>query len=202
MLRKQFPNFSIASAFRVRTSEGNCLFSAARRNPFRIDSLSESLMDRILILGVGNILFTDEGIGVRTLEWLQEHYVFPENVTLVDGGTLGMGLMDALLQCDRMYVLDAVLGGDAPGSIYRLTDNDLRKSMSFRDSLHQTDLVDTLIYCDILGHRPEGVVFGMEPADYNTMELGLSPVCGNAVPVLAQKLVEELRGLGIGIAER
>lgn len=202
MLRKQFPNFSIASAFRVRTSEGNCLFSAARRNPFRIDSLSESLMDRILILGVGNILFTDEGIGVRTLEWLQEHYDFPENVTLVDGGTLGMGLMDALLNCDRVYVLDAVLGDGEPGSIYRLTDEDLRKSMSFRDSLHQTDLVDTLIYCDILGHRPEGVVFGMQPFDYQTMELGLSPVCGRAVPTLAQRLVDELNGLGMTIGKR
>ncbi len=159
-------------------------------------------MERILILGVGNILFTDEGIGVRTLEWLQEHYVFPENVTLVDGGTLGMGLMDALLQCDRVYVLDAVLGGDRPGSIYRLTDEDLRKSMSFRDSLHQTDLVDTLIYCDILGHRPEGVVFGMEPSDYNTMELGLSDVCQAAVPALAQRLVDELNAMGMNIAGR
>ena len=159
-------------------------------------------MERILILGVGNILFTDEGIGVRALAWLQEHYVFPDSVTLVDGGTLGMGLMDALLQCDRVYVLDAVLGGGTPGSIYRLTDNDLRKSMSFRDSLHQTDLVDTLIYCDILGHRPEGVVFGMEPADYQTMELGLSPVCQDALPRLADTLVGELRDLGILITER
>lgn len=158
-------------------------------------------MERILILGVGNILFTDEGIGVRAVEWLQNHYVFPGNVTLVDGGTLGMGLMDALLQTDRVYVLDAVLGDGKPGSVYRLTDNDLRKSMSFRDSLHQTDLVDTLIYCDILGHRPEGVVFGMEPADYQTMQLGLSPVCLNALPVLARTLVEELRGMGMDIRE-
>ena len=159
-------------------------------------------MERILILGVGNILFTDEGIGVRALEWLQAHYVFPENVTLVDGGTLGMGLMDALLNCDRVYVLDAVLGGSRPGSVYRLTDEDLRKSMSFRDSLHQTDLVDTLIYCDILGHRPEGVVFGMEPSDYHTMELGLSPVCQDALPKLAQELVNELKSLGLNIAGR
>ena len=159
-------------------------------------------MERILILGVGNILFTDEGIGVRAVEWLQEHYVFPENVTLTDGGTLGMGLMDALLQTDRVYVLDAVLGDGKPGSIYRLTDNDLRKSMSFRDSLHQTDLVDTLIYCDILGHRPEGVVFGMEPFDYQTMQLELSPICREALADLARTLVDELRGLGMDIKEK
>ena len=159
-------------------------------------------MERILILGVGNILFTDEGIGVRALEWLREHYTFPEQITLVDGGTLGMGLMDALLSCDRVYVLDAVLCGGAPGSVYRLTDNDLRKSVSFRDSLHQTDLVDTLIYCDILGHRPEGIVFGMEPSDYHTMTVGLSPVCEQALPGLATHLVEELRSLGLSIQSR
>ena len=84
-------------------------------------------MKHILILGVGNILFTDEGIGVRALEWLQEHYAFPENVTLVDGGTLGMGLMDALLKCDYVYVLtprgqiiDLVTGATPLDFAYRL----------------------------------------------------------------------------------
>lgn len=159
-------------------------------------------MERILILGVGNILFTDEGIGVRALEWLRERFDFPGHVTLLDGGTLGIGLMDALLQCDRVYVLDAVLGGDKPGTVYRLTDNDLRKSMSFRDSLHQTDLVDTLIYCDMLGHRPEGVVYGMEPYDYHAMAVGLSPVCEQAVSTLAERLLEELRFLGTDIRKK
>lgn len=154
-------------------------------------------MEKILVLGVGNILFTDEGIGIRALEWLQAHIEFPKQVTLVDGGTLGMGLMDALLDCDRVYVLDAVLGGSHPGSVYRLTDNDLRKSMSFRDSLHQTDLVDTLIYCELLGHRPEGIVFGMEPSDYHTMKVGLSPVCEEQIPQLAKLLLQELNSHGI-----
>lgn len=159
-------------------------------------------MEPILILGVGNILFTDEGIGVQALEWLQKHYVFPENITLIDGGTLGMGLMDALMQCSRVYVLDAVLGGKEPGSIYRLTDNDMRKSLSFRDSLHQTDLVDTLLYCEILGHRPEAVVFGMEPFDYQTMNVGLSPHCQKTLPSLAKALIDEMQGLGIPVMPR
>lgn len=153
-------------------------------------------MQKILILGVGNILFRDEGIGVRALEWLRGNARFPENVTLLDGGTLGVGLMDALLGCDRAYVLDAVLGGGEPGSIYRLTDENLRKSMSFRDSLHQTDLVDTLLFCELLGHRPEGVVFGMEPQDYHTMELGLSPVCEQNIPRLGQAVLDELSAMG------
>ena len=111
--------------------------------------------------------------------------------------TLGMGLMDALLGCNRVFVLDAVLGGGEPGSVYRLTDESLRKSMSFKDSLHQTDLVDTLIYCGLLGNRPEAVVYGMEPGDYQTMELGLTPACGQSLPRLAQALLDELGQLGV-----
>ena len=149
-------------------------------------------MKHILILGVGNILFTDEGIGVQALEWLRTHYSFPEHIYLTDGGTLGTGLMDALMSCDIVYILDAVLGGGEPGSIYRLTDENLRKSMSFRDSLHQTDLIDTLICCDLLGHKPEAVVFGMEPSDYHTMAVGLSVLCQQKIPELCRQLLEEL----------
>ena len=72
-----------------------------------------------------------------------------------------------------------------------------RESMSFRDSMHQTDLVDTLIYCDLAGHRPDAVVIGMEPADYHTMEIGLTPVCQARLPDLAGKVVEELRARGV-----
>ncbi|MCH5277201.1 MAG: HyaD/HybD family hydrogenase maturation endopeptidase [Desulfovibrionaceae bacterium] len=154
-------------------------------------------MDKVLVLGVGNILFTDEGTGVRALELARERYVFPDNVTLLDGGTLGMGLMDALLSCDVVFVLDAVLGGGEPGSIYRLSGDDLRKSVSFRDSMHQTDLVDTLIYCDLMGHRPEAVVLGMEPVDYQTMGMELSPLAAERLPLVVDLLISELKARGV-----
>lgn len=160
------------------------------------------LVEKILVLGVGNILFTDEGIGVRAVEYAQEHYAFPGNVTLLDGGTLGMSLMDALLDCDVAFVLDAVLGGGEPGAIYRLTGDDLRKSVSFRDSMHQTDLVDTLIFCDLMGHRPEAVVLGMEPVDYQTMQPELSPQAVERLPLLVDLLISELDRRGIKVTPR
>ncbi len=155
------------------------------------------MTDPVLVLGVGNILFTDEGIGVRAVEYAREHYEFPDNVTLLDGGTLGMSLMAELMDCRVVIVLDAVLGGDEPGAIYRLTGNDLRKSLSFRDSMHQTDLVDTLIYCELNGSRPDAVVLGMEPADYHTVGIELSPTAAARVPLLCGLLVEELGKLGV-----
>ncbi|MCM0756842.1 HyaD/HybD family hydrogenase maturation endopeptidase [Desulfovibrio aminophilus] len=151
---------------------------------------------RILVLGVGNILYTDEGVGVRVVEHLQERYSFSENVTLMDGGTLGTRLMGPILESDFLIVVDAVLGGDPPGAIYRLTGEDLRKSLAFKDSMHQTDLVDTLIYCGLVGNRPDAVVVGIEPEDYQSMAVELSPTLAKRVEDMAQVVLREIEQAG------
>ena len=150
------------------------------------------MAERVLILGVGNILFSDAGIGVRAVEYLREHATLPDNVLLMDGGTLGMRLMDAIMDCDLLVVLDAVLGDDAPGSLYRLEGEQLRNSLSFRDSMHQLDLVDTLVFCELAGHRPRAVVVGMEPLDYQTMRPELTPVCAEQIPAMCRRALEVL----------
>ncbi|MFZ5811715.1 MAG: HyaD/HybD family hydrogenase maturation endopeptidase [Thermodesulfobacteriota bacterium] len=151
---------------------------------------------KILVLGVGNILFTDEGVGVRTVEALTRDYRFTGNVTLMDGGTLGMRLMDPIMQCQRLIVIDAVLGGDEPGSVYLLTGDDLRKSLAFKNSMHQSDLVDTLICCGLAGNRPDAVVVGVEPFDYQTMAVDISPQMAEKMPVILEVALEEIKKAG------
>lgn len=151
---------------------------------------------RVLVLGVGNILFTDEGIGVRAVEEFEQHYRVSENVTLMDGGTLGTRLMDTIMESDYLIVVDAVLGDGDPGTLYRLVGEDLRQSLAFRNSMHQTDLVDTLVYCDLAGHCPEAVVIGMEPADYETMAVGLSAPAQAALPEMLERVAGEVRKAG------
>lgn len=150
----------------------------------------------ILVLGVGNILYTDEGSGVRLVESIERDYDFSDNVTLMDGGTLGTRLMDYIMRCKKLIVVDAVLGGDEPGSIYRLTGDDLRKSLAFKNSMHQTDLVDTLIFCEIAGHRPEAVVIGIEPFDYESLAVELSDVVTARLPKLAEIVIQEIEKAG------
>lgn len=149
-------------------------------------------MQNVLILGVGNILLTDEGFGVRAVEYLTAHYRWPENVTLLDGGTNGLMLMSDLMDCDFLVVLDVVLGPKEPGTIYRLEGENLRQSLSFRDSMHQTDLLDTLVTCELAGHRPEAVVFGIQPYDYKSMEIELTPELQAKLPEFCEKVVAEL----------
>ena len=156
----------------------------------------------ILVLGVGNVLYRDEAVGVKTVLKMQEEYIFPENVKLLDGGTLGMGLMDSLIHSDVTIIIDAVKGGHEAGTLYRLVGEDLRKSMSFSDSLHQTDLVDTLIYCDLIGHRPDCVVIGVEPEDFTSLDLELSPKIQEAMPRLIQEVLKELEKHGVSYTKK
>ena len=155
---------------------------------------------KVLIMGVGNILLTDEGFGVRAVELLQANYTWPENVRLEDGGTQGLMLMTELMDCDTLVVLDVVLGPEKPGTIYMLEGEDLRKSLSFRDSMHQTDLLDTLVTCSMAGHEVQAVVFGLQPFDYHTMQVGLTPQAQALLPEFCTKVVAALEQRGIALA--
>ncbi len=158
---------------------------------------------KVLILGVGNILLRDEGFGVASVNYLEQHYLWPGNVRLLDGGTSGLMLMPEIMDCELLFVLDVVLGGDEPGSIYLLQGEDLRKSLSFRDSMHQTDLVDTLIHCELAGFRPKAVVFGIEPLDWQDLGTELSPALGSRLELFCRKFVEYLgRDFGIKAREK
>ena len=151
---------------------------------------------RILVLGVGNILLRDEGVGVRVVERLQADYSFSPNVTLMDGGTLGIKLMDAISSSDVLIVVDAVLNGQPPGTFYRLTGEEVRKSVAFKYSLHQTDLLETLACCELVGNRPETVVLGIEPEDYSPWSDELTPTIQGLVAELSERVLLEIDQAG------
>jgi hydrogenase maturation protease len=92
--------------------------------------------------------------------------------------------------------MDAVLGEEAPGTVYRLEGEGLRKSLGFHDSQHQVDLVDTLISCELIGNRPETVVIGMQPGDYINMGTELTEACLAAMPKFLGHVLEEVAASG------
>ena len=152
---------------------------------------------KVLILGVGNILLCDEGFGVKAIEFLRSAYSFPGNVTLADGGTLGMLLIPDMQAADLVVVLDVVRCGGTPGTFYLLSGDDLRKSIGFKDSTHQTDLADILVYCDLNGHAPETVIIGMEPFDMESFTPHISMEAERLLPEFCRKTVDYLRQSGI-----
>lgn len=158
---------------------------------------------RILVLGVGNILYTDEGFGVRVAEELEQKYEFSPNVTIMDGGTLGFKLMGPIIDSDYLIIVDIVLNEGKPGDVFRLLGEDLRKACAFTNSLHQTDLLDTLAQCSLMGEVPEDVIlYGIEPVNYHDMSTELTPELAAKIPDVVQVVLKEVELAGGTYAPR
>ena len=151
---------------------------------------------QITILGVGNLLFTDEGVGVRVAEALQDRYEFPENVKVVDGGTLGMNLLSIISEADYLIVADAMRNGGEPGTLYRLAGEEIPKRVRAKNSLHQVDLLEALAHCQALDKVPETVILGVEPEDITTLGIELTPTIRARVDDMIKVVLEELTSLG------
>ena len=147
------------------------------------------MTDRITVLGVGNILLKDEGVGVRVVEEMTRRYTFPENVEVLDGGTLGMELMRFLLGTDRVIIIDAIDGSLPPGSIYQFEKEAVKTYFREKVSVHDLGIQDVLAALDVL-EKPlqELVVMGVQPAVID-VGLDLTPVVAQSVePVITKVL--------------
>jgi hydrogenase maturation protease len=150
----------------------------------------------ILVLGVGNILLRDEGVGVRVIERLQGNYAFSPNVHLLDGGTLGIRLLEYITAADHLIVVDAVRNGGPPGTLYRLLADQLTQCISFKNSLHQTGLLETLAYAEMLDKRPSTIVVGIEPADIAPWGTELTESIEKRMGQLIEKVLAEIEQAG------
>lgn len=156
------------------------------------------MTDQITILGVGNILLRDEGVGVRVIEELKKNYIFPENVRIVDGGTQGLWLLSTIQESDHLIIVDAVLGGGAPGSFYRLERADLPKGLRVKQSAHDSDLVEALNLCSLVEKEPKTVVvIGIEPLDISPFGLDLSPEIEKKIDDIMGMVITEVNKLGV-----
>ena len=146
----------------------------------------------VLILGLGNPLRGDDGIGPRVVEELNQHGL-PDGVAAVDGGTGGVGLLGMLEGWSRVVVVDAADVGQEPGEFIRFTSEQAQIAESSDDlSLHNAGLADALALARALDRSlPPMVIFGIQPERIGWGE-GLSPAVEAAFPALVQAILEEV----------
>ena len=148
---------------------------------------------RVKVLGVGNLLWADEGFGVRCVEALGEAWEFTPGIELLDGGTLGLALIPLLQDATHVLLFDAVDCGREPGTLVVARDAEVPRFMS-RDkmSLHQAGMNDVLASLEMLGHRPQSfTLVGVQPVELADYGGSLTPRVRDLVP----------RALEIGLAE-
>ncbi|MET0025289.1 MAG: HyaD/HybD family hydrogenase maturation endopeptidase [Sedimenticola sp.] len=158
---------------------------------------------RVLILGIGNLLWADEGFGVRAVETLNRHYRFSENVRLMDGGTQGIYLVQEIREADILVVFDAVDYGLPGGTLKRVEGDQVPKFLGAKKvSLHQTGFQEVLAMAEMLGDYPEQLLLiGVQPVQLEDYGGSLRPeVKAQIQPSIDMALVY-LAGLGV-YAER
>ena len=147
---------------------------------------------RTLILGVGNLLMSDEGVGLHVVQRLTATYNLPEGVQVLDGGTLGLDLLYYLEGIENLLIIDAAETGHEPGTLLRLEGEDVPAFLSAHFSPHEIGIPDMLFAAKLKDVYPRNVVLlGVQPA---SLELGLelSPVVQAQVDVLVSQALEQL----------
>jgi hydrogenase maturation protease len=146
---------------------------------------------KIVILGVGNLLLSDEGVGVHIANELLKMNLPPE-VSVIEGGTDGFRLLNIITEADRLIIIDAVKGDAPPGSIYRFDIGEVQNSPSgFKTSVHQIGILEVLDLSELIGKTPHTTVIGIEP---KSLEMGmeLSPEIKTKIPKIIQLVLDEL----------
>ncbi len=159
-------------------------------------------MKNILVVGMGNVLMQDEGVGIRAIEELENQYQIPDGVTIIDGGTTGMELYNPIRSCDQLIVADAVNTGAAYGSLVRIANEEIPQFFQTKLSNHQLGLSDLLALMTLKGEKPEHVVvIGMVPHSLET-QLGLTEEAKKGLSAMVNMLVKELADLGVVLGKR
>ncbi|WP_417820925.1 HyaD/HybD family hydrogenase maturation endopeptidase [Terasakiella sp.] len=156
----------------------------------------------ILVIGLGNVLMQDEGVGVRAVEALEGMYEIPDNVIVMDGGTTGTELLEPMRDVKHLIVTDSVNTGDPEGTLIRLADEQVPAFFQTKISNHQLGLSDLLGILQLQGQSPETVtIIGMVPYKLEN-SLGLSPETEERVFKMLDMLVKEIEARGVNLKKR
>lgn len=151
----------------------------------------------VTILGIGNVILQDEGFGVRAVELLDRTYDFPDTVQLIDGGTLGVELLQFVTGTQKLLVIDSINGGADAGTLFRFQDDDVMEHFQDKLSAHEVGIQDVLATLAVTGRRiPEVVVIGAQPYDVGA-GVSLTEPMKALLPAILDASLAELARWGI-----
>jgi hydrogenase maturation protease len=158
----------------------------------------------VLVLGIGNLLWADEGFGVRAVEALQRQYDCGPDVALMDGGTQGLYLVQYVQAADRLIVFDAIDYGLEPGTLKLVVNEDVPLFMGAKKmSLHQTGFQEVLAAAKLTGSYPgELILIGVQPADLEDYGGSLTATVKEKIPEAIEVALGYLRSWGASVRPR
>ena len=157
-----------------------------------------------LILGIGNILWADEGFGVRCVEAMNARFEFDDDVRLMDGGTQGLFLLPWVCSTSRLLIFDAIDFGLAPGELRVIEDDDVPQYMGVKKvSMHQTGFQEVLMSARLLHDRPQQLaLIGVQPEQLDDYGGSLRATVRQRIPEAVERGCAVLRQWGVVAHER
>ncbi len=159
-------------------------------------SMNNQAMFEVLVLGVGNVMMGDEGLGVQVARNLLQNYVFPPEVEVIDGGTGGLSLLSYIRSARRVIVIDAIQAGAEPGSIFMFDSDQLEETGGVKTSVHDIGIIDVLKTAGLLDDRAPATIIGVQPGKMDEFGGGLSPEVGDKIGRVIQMVLDHLAEAG------
>lgn len=145
-----------------------------------------------LVLGIGNILRKDDGVGVHIIQYMQNNtIILPKDIELIDGGIAGFDLVSYMMEYDRIIIVDALKVQDKPGSIYRF-DAKYLNAQSPNVSLHELGIAEVLKVLKIQGKNPDVEVIGIVPENIEELDISLSQPVAESVPKVVDMILKSV----------
>ncbi|MDD3462876.1 MAG: HyaD/HybD family hydrogenase maturation endopeptidase [Sulfurospirillaceae bacterium] len=155
---------------------------------------------KVLVLGIGNVMFSDEGVGVHLCRLVEQKYAFSSeqhSLHFVDGGTLAQRLIPVIAEYDYLIVLDCVDANDGKiGDVYFFDFDNVPESISWQGSAHEIEMLQTLKMMDMVGDRPPTKIVGIIPEVVNDTTLKMTPSVIKGSEVMEKTLLKHLEELG------
>ena len=155
---------------------------------------------KILVLGIGNLLFGDEGIGVHFIKYMGEKYQFDgeHQIDIVDGGTLAQRLIPIIVEYDHLIIIDTINAtGVKAGEVYFFDFDAVPDAVDWQGSAHEVEMLQTLNMMDLAGDRPTTQIMGVVPTVIEATEFSLSEGVADAVPLMEKTLLDYLQKMNV-----
>ncbi|WP_121626409.1 HyaD/HybD family hydrogenase maturation endopeptidase [Poseidonibacter antarcticus] len=158
-------------------------------------------MKKSIVIGVGNMLFKDEGIGIYASEFIKQNYSLDGDIEIIDGGTLGFKLMTYFQDYENVIILDTVSIEDKAGEIYRLPSDVLLGLGSYRKTAHEVEIVEMLEIVSALNSHADVTILGIVPQDIMSVEIGLTKIMEDKFEEFIAHAIKEIQSLDVKVTK-
>jgi hydrogenase maturation protease len=159
-------------------------------------------MAKNIVIGIGNLLFCDDGIGVIAASYLKRNFEYEPKLEIIDGGTLGLNLIEYFVDYDNVFIIDTISTCEEVGSIYKIPSDELLGGGRYKNTAHEVEVIQMLEICELYDKKAEITIFGIVPQDINSMEIGLSKKLIDKFDMLIETIIKNIGELDIRVTKK